>query len=115
MIIEPQYHLISQSDTVFSLECYFQSDYPYFAGHFPNFELLAGVIQLGLVHQFVQRFFAVSLSQATIRQIKYQQPILPDSKVLLLVQYFPEKKHLNFKWQQAEKVMSSGIFILKSE
>ncbi|MFC0309031.1 hypothetical protein ACFFHK_04835 [Gallibacterium trehalosifermentans] len=115
MIIKPPYQLISQSETAFSLECDFRGDYPYFAGHFPSFALLAGVVQLGLVHQFVQQFFALSLSQATIRQIKYQQPILPESKVLLSVQYYPEQKRLDFKWQQAEKVMSSGIFILKSE
>lgn len=112
MIIEPQYQIIMQSDTEFTLNCHFPKDYPYFAGHFPNFPILAGVVQLGLVHQFVQKFLSLSLQSAAVRQIKYQNVVFSGSWLQLQVQHLPDKKRLDFKWLQAEKIMSSGVFSL---
>ncbi|WKS99407.1 hypothetical protein [Gallibacterium salpingitidis] len=112
MIIEPKYQVITQSDTTFTLCCHFSNDYPYFAGHFPNFPILAGVVQLGLVHQFVQKFLSISLSKATIRQIKYQRIVPSNSTLHLQVDYMPEKKRLDFKWLQKDECMSSGVFSL---
>ncbi|TNH05999.1 ApeI family dehydratase [Testudinibacter sp. TR-2022] len=108
----PSYQVLCHDDGYLQIECHFSSDYPYFAGHFPALPILAGVVQLGVVHGFVQQFWQQDLTTATIRQIKFQKLIFSGSRVTLQLERRLANKQLKFSYYLDQDVASSGILLL---
>ncbi|MGC7559770.1 hypothetical protein [Pasteurella sp. PK-2025] len=111
-MILPDYHVIKCTDTELEVQCVFHADYPYFAGHFPDCPILAGVVQLGLVYEFIQQYWQQDLSLNPVKQVKYQKLIFPESQLLLQLKKEVEKKRLTFEYRDSHSIISSGIFSL---
>lgn len=80
----------------------------YFRGHFPNFAILPGIVQLDWAIQFGKRHFALgAVSPATIR-IKFRKPIRPEHRVTLSLKDSHARSSLEFSYTDAEGVCSSG-------
>lgn len=82
----------------------------YFEGHFPSFALLAGVVQIDWAIYYAEQFLSCSGKFAGMEVIKFQQPILPDSKVLLTLTWIEDKQKLHFAYHSEDQQVthSSG-------
>lgn len=111
-MILPEYNIKLENQHHLEIECNFPSEYPYFAGHFPKLPILAGVVQLGLVYQFVKQYWQIDLTLLPLRQVKYQKLIFANSKVNLIIDYELDKKRLSFEYKDEINTISRGIFSL---
>ena len=85
-----------------------------FPGHFPDFPILPGAVQLDWAVQLGRQFLKVSGEFAGMEQIKFQSPILPGSIVNLELSFDPQKNRLGYSYRQEEKPCSSGFILLSA-
>jgi len=101
-----------QQDGTLTLRLLVAADLLWFRGHFPTLPILPGVAQLDWVLHYGLTRLAPGKSFASIENIKFQQPVPPDARLELQLQWLPEKSLLSFRYvllrgAQAE-VASSG-------
>ncbi|EEX50730.1 hypothetical protein [Pasteurella dagmatis] len=111
-MILPEYQLQKCTDHELEVICFFHSDYPYFEGHFPNLPILAGVVQLGLVYEFIQQYWRQDIRLNPIKQVKYQKLLFPENTLVLQVKKETNKKRITFEYRCGDTTISSGIFSL---
>ena len=90
----------------------------FFDGHFPEFKLLPAVAQFEIITRFSKKYFKTQRYIPNIKRIKFSNPILPDSKLRLDLEYKTEKGVVSFNMadaDNAEHVYSSGSFAVISE
>lgn len=54
-----------------------------FSGHFPQFALLPGVVQVDWASHFAQRVFGLSNQIISVERLKFTCPIQPNNQVIL--------------------------------
>ena len=88
-----------------------------FEGHFPNYPLLPGVTQIDWAIFYGKKLLINSGTRfAGMEVIKFQDPILPDSIVLLTLTWNTDKQKLSFSYHAEACQYSSGrIKLLVSE
>jgi 3-hydroxymyristoyl/3-hydroxydecanoyl-(acyl carrier protein) dehydratase len=74
----------------------------YFDGHFDNYPILAGVAQLDWAIFYGKTLLDANSVFAGMEVIKFQQPILPNTQVLLTLRWEKEKKKLYFTYTSGE-------------
>jgi 3-hydroxymyristoyl/3-hydroxydecanoyl-(acyl carrier protein) dehydratase len=80
----------------------------YFRGHFPNFAILPGIVQLDWAIQYGRQHFPLgAVSPATIK-IKFRKPIRPNHRVTLSLKHLRARASLEFSYTDAEGACSSG-------
>jgi 3-hydroxymyristoyl/3-hydroxydecanoyl-(acyl carrier protein) dehydratase len=79
----------------------------YFRGHFPDFAILPGIVQLDWALQFGRHHFALGVVPATIR-IKFRKPIRPNHHVTLSLKHLRARSSLEFSYTDTEGACSSG-------
>lgn len=89
-----------------------------FAGHFEEFPIVPGVVQIQWALHFFKRLMAVSptLQQATVAKmsaLKFQHVITPNTEVILSLNFDDDKSCLAFKMSNAEHNFSSGKLFLR--
>lgn len=72
---------------------------PYFEGHFPEFALLPGVAQIEMTIKLARECFAVPDVFTGIKNLKFMQPVLPNSTVAVALKWGAGKNELDFSWQ----------------
>ena len=80
----------------------------YFRGHFPNFAILPGIVQLDWAIQYGNRHFELGDVSPTTIRIKFRKPIRPDHRVTLTLKYLRARKGIEFNYADAEGACSSG-------
>jgi 3-hydroxyacyl-[acyl-carrier-protein] dehydratase len=65
------------------LELELPPDFRYFAGHFPGFPILPGVVHIHLAMMLARRHLALGGRMAAAMQVKFRKPIWPNSRLLL--------------------------------
>ena len=99
---------ISSSCADFSLV--FGHNSNFFKGHFTNFPILPGVVQLFFAKEFIKDVFSLDFIPEKIKKIKFSSIIKPDTLVhLSLVR---KENSVDFKFFEGDKVFSSGTFVL---
>ncbi|MCL1075757.1 3-hydroxyacyl-ACP dehydratase FabZ family protein [Shewanella dokdonensis] len=83
-------------------------DYPAFAGHFPGYPVLPGVVQLDWAIRFGCQQFGYQTAVAQLEVLKFQQLIQPGMQVLLSIQHLAEKRKLQFSFSAGEQRFASG-------
>jgi 3-hydroxymyristoyl/3-hydroxydecanoyl-(acyl carrier protein) dehydratase len=82
----------------------------YFDGHFPDFPIVPGIVQLHWSIEFSKRIFKILgfFSQGT--QLKFSQVMRPEEEVLLILDHNVEKRLIAYKYMKGEQILSSGRF-----
>ncbi len=93
---------ISSGENHKHIEITFPEDYQFFKGHFPDFALLPGMIQVHLAIQFAKDKFILKGEFLGFKSVKFSSPLIPNEKVVLELEYSPAKKVLNFIYKKNE-------------
>ena len=86
---------------------------PFFNGHFPEQAVLPGVTQLDWAIKLGCEAFGYSANVATLEVLKFQQLMLPDTYVDLVIEHHPKKSKLIFSYRDQDKRFASGRIALK--
>lgn len=105
------YKKFHDGDTA-EFELCFLKNSNFFKGHFDNFPILPGVVQLFFANYYATKAFNIDCRCGQIRKIKFSNIIKPNKNIRLIF-----NKTLNsviFKYEDDEKTYSSGIFPIKN-
>ena len=108
-------HRLLQDNSV-TLTLWVEASLFWFQGHFPTLPILPGVAQLDWVMHYGVGILAPGRQFAAIDNIKYQQPVPPDSVLKLRLDWDAEKSRLSFRYsllgEGDEQSASSGKITL---
>ena len=82
----------------------------FFEGHFKDFPILPGVVQLYFAHQFAQKAFDKNIKPSPAKKVKFSHLIRPDEKIELILKL--TDRNIMYEYKNKEIVCSSGIFEL---
>lgn len=99
-------------DTSAVFELCFLKNSNFFQGHFENFPILPGVVQLFYANYFSNLVFNVDCKCGQIRRIKFTNIIFPSKKILLKLT--KKDQTIEFKYYDSNKTYSSGILPITS-
>ncbi|SMS00123.1 (3R)-hydroxymyristoyl-ACP dehydratase [Vibrio mangrovi] len=108
-----------QSDSV-TLALSLDADIVYFSGHFTQFPLLPGVTQIDWAVHYAREYLNLSGLFQGIEVVKFQEPIYPNTQVILTLEWDESKEKLTFRYTSAHehesspKVHASGKIKLRS-
>ncbi|MFT6984717.1 MAG: 3-hydroxymyristoyl/3-hydroxydecanoyl-(acyl carrier protein) dehydratase [Psychromonas sp.] len=80
----------------------------YFEGHFPHYPLLPGVTQIDWAIFYGKKLLNAGGHFAGMEAIKFQEPILPKSVILLTLTWDVEKQKLHFSYSSQTGQHASG-------
>ncbi|MGB8412179.1 MAG: hypothetical protein WCE23_05075 [Candidatus Binatus sp.] len=80
----------------------------YFRGHFPNFPILPGIVQLDWAIQYGKQHFALGAVSPTTIRIKFRKPIRPNHRVTLSLKHLHARNILEFNYSDPQGECSSG-------
>ena len=80
----------------------------YFRGHFPNFPILPGIVQLDWAIQYGRQHFALGAVSPTTIRIKFRKPIRPNHRITLSLKHLRARNSVEFNYTDAEGACSSG-------
>lgn len=82
----------------------------FFKGHFPDFQILPGVVQLFFAKEFARDIFNLYFVPQKVKKVKFSSIIKPEMKVKLVLTR--NEKSIEYKYIDEEKTFSSGTFVL---
>ena len=95
-------------ETEAEYEMTFSKSCNFFEGHFTNFPVLPGVVQLYFAHMFAAASFNKKILTSPAKKIKFSHVIKPDEKLKLKLRL--NGKNLNYTYEYNDIIYSSGIF-----
>lgn len=105
-------HIVGNNAT---LLLHIDPEISYFEGHFNHYPILAGVVQLDWAIFYGQKLLSCHTVFVGMEVIKFQQPILPNTDVLLTLRWEKDKQKLYFTYTSGESNNhSSGRIKLES-
>jgi 3-hydroxymyristoyl/3-hydroxydecanoyl-(acyl carrier protein) dehydratase len=84
------------------------ADNRWFEGHFPEFAILPGVVQIGWAAHFGHDLCGFEPDVLGMEQIKFKRPILPGARLVLSLKPEPEHLRLRYEYRDGEQSCSSG-------
>ena len=106
-LVEPRVENIARTESSWSADFTFDADASYFKGHFPNFAVLPGVVQLGLAQHFAETFLRKSFAISCVKKMKFSRPILPGEKIRFTLEKRADNE-LGYTYAKGEAICSSG-------
>lgn len=100
-----------QGDNI-EYKIFFYNQCNFFKGHFPQFKLLPGVVQLYYAKEFANIHFNLTLGEGQWKKIKFSNIIEPDSIVHLKLE--KSKKYVSYEYYSDTKKYSSGMFLCEN-
>lgn len=95
------------------LDLIFPKNSNFFQGHFPEFPILPGVVQLFFAKEFSRDIFNIDFIPEKAKKVKFSSVIKPETKVKLVLTR--GEKSIDYKFvdcEDRESVFSSGSFVL---
>ena len=81
---------------------------PWFEGHFPQFAILPGVVQIGWAEHFARALYGFETGVSALEQVKFKRPILPGARLtLVLTPNLPAHK-CRYEYRDADASYSTG-------
>ena len=96
------------SDNTVIYKLFFHKNCNFYSGHFPDYPITPGVVQLYLASFLGERCFSKTLSDGQIRRIKFSNIIHSGEIVYLKLTH--KEKSINFEYYNDENNLSSGVF-----
>lgn len=111
-LVEPDVVSSSRAADALSLTVRFREDAPYFRGHFPEFQVLPGVAQLGLASQWA----AMLTGDATrklkaVKKMKFSQIIRPGDEVRVALSRRAAGTEVSYEYSKGGETCSSGVLV----
>ncbi|MCR5537382.1 MAG: hypothetical protein K6F05_08260 [Succinivibrio sp.] len=91
--------ILEQSASGFEVSFKIPENLLYLQGHFPIKQLLPGVVQVGWVYELTRRLLKPRLQLASISQLKFSAPIMPNDEVYLKVKLHDASLKLDFSYE----------------
>ncbi len=91
---------------------FFYKNCNFFKGHFPEFKLVPGVVQLFLAKEIANAHFDLTLGQGQWKRIKFSHIIEPDKVIYLKLQ--KSEKSVSYEYYDDERKYSSGVFLCEN-
>lgn len=110
---EPIMKSVKYNKNTFEGDFCFLKDSIYFQGHFPDFPILPGVIQLHFVFYILKYYFSVVPQKYSLLKLKFMNLIVPQQFVHLSIENILSE-NISFKYYQGDKVYSSGIIRIEN-
>lgn len=90
------------------------ADSPYFKGHFPEFALLPGVVQVQWAKDIACRYWNLEVALFGVKALKFMSPIRPDDTVVLKLSR--SVSGIAFIYQKTDgSTLSRGTLVLETE
>jgi 3-hydroxyacyl-[acyl-carrier-protein] dehydratase len=105
--------LISES-THIAVDLHIPDTLDHFTGHFPQYPVLPGVVQIDWAIGIAHRYFLFSTSFKALENIKFQALILPNTDITLGLRWDKNKAALHFSYSKNQRTYSSGRIIFSS-
>ena len=107
-VILPEVDCIEQNEDTLTLSLSISEEVYYFAGHFPNAPILAGVVQVHWALYYLNKYFGRQVKDyKAIDALKFQVIIAPNSQVKLCLKKINETK-FSFSYSSDHGSHSSG-------
>ncbi len=81
----------------------------YLSGHFPEYPIVPGVVQIQWVADFAQTLIQ-NMTEFDLQKIKFMRPILPNAKIQLNIKVDRKKLQIDFKYADDRSSFSTGLF-----
>lgn len=99
---------VKQEDEKCTIKMVFSNTCNFFCGHFDEFPVLPGVVQLYFAHLFAEEIFKTEISKDTVKKVKFSHIIKPDEELELVLE--KSGKNIGYTYRTKETVCSSGTF-----
>lgn len=111
---EPEVLAVRPGDASVELDLSLPSGLLYFAGHFPGFAILPGVVQLHWAIKLARLHLPIGSAVPTELQIKFRRPIRPDARLVLslALREAAGRRQVIFDYTSADVACSSGKITL---
>ena len=106
-IQEPIVENLNYDENSLSADLTFLKDAIYFQGHFPNYPILPGVVQLHFVFHFLKRYFNETADKYSVHKLKFTNLILPEKSIRFQITK-TNKNEYDFSYTAEGKAYSSG-------
>jgi 3-hydroxymyristoyl/3-hydroxydecanoyl-(acyl carrier protein) dehydratase len=108
-------HIVSHQgdNNLYHWRLFISADLAFFNGHFPQQAVLPGVTQLDWAVKLGCEVFGYSTAVTTLEVLKFQQLILPDTYVDLVIEHQAQKAKLIFSYRDQDKRFASGRIVVK--
>jgi 3-hydroxymyristoyl/3-hydroxydecanoyl-(acyl carrier protein) dehydratase len=83
-------------------------DLPCFAGHYPDFPILPGVVQIDWVMQLAGTHLRCGQRSATDFRIKFKRMIMPGADVTLTLSHDAPRRRMSFVYRSGDEIASQG-------
>lgn len=90
------------------LDLAIDADLLWFQGHFPDFPILPGVVQLDWALDLARRYLGLELHAGRQFQVKYKAGIFPGDHLTLKLVHNRQKNRLAFEYLRNGAICSSG-------
>lgn len=97
-----------QSENKFKFKLYFYPNSNFYNGHFPEYPVTPGVVQLYLAAFIGERCFCEKLTDGQMKRIKFSNIIKAGEIVEL--ELSKTEKNVGYEYHKSEKTFSSGVF-----
>ena len=110
----PSMHWIELGPTRACAEFGVESDDAAFEGHFPEAAILPGVLQLDWAIRSARYCFTIATPVQGLEVLKFQQPVLPGTRLILKLQWKSEVRAMKFHFSSTAGTHSTGRVLFES-
>ena len=82
---------------------------PWFQGHFPQFAILPGVVQIGWAEHYARTCYGFDGGIAALEQVKFKRPILPGATLTLMLKPDLAARKVRYEYRDTDTSYSTGI------
>ncbi|AUX62095.1 AMP-binding protein [Simonsiella muelleri] len=111
---QPNWQLISQNENEWQFSGSVPINLRYFMGHFDEFPLVAGVVQIQWAMDLARQFDWGNLPIVQMENLKYQQFIRPNDTVIVSLRWDAEKCKAYFSLSVDGKMCASGRAVFQA-
>lgn len=92
----------------YEVEICFDGSENFFQGHFPEFPILPGVMQLKLAHDYAEKMLGREIKLHAVKKMKFVHVIRPRDRVMLRLEEKGEGSIL-YVFSKGDTICSSGV------